>query len=109
MTDSELNALTVARATQLIARKKISPRELIEAVLSRIERLNPDVRAFITVMKPDTPDVPKPPLFGVPISLKDLYDTEGIRTTAGSKLFAQRVPEADATAVRKLKDAGALI
>jgi aspartyl-tRNA(Asn)/glutamyl-tRNA(Gln) amidotransferase subunit A len=109
MTDTELNALTVAHATQLIARKKISPRELIEAVMSRIERLNPDVRAFITVMKPEIPDDHKPPLFGVPISVKDLYDTEGIRTTAGSKVYADRTPSEDATAIAKLKLGGAVI
>jgi aspartyl-tRNA(Asn)/glutamyl-tRNA(Gln) amidotransferase subunit A len=75
--------------------------ENIESVIERIERLNPEMRAFITVIK-DQHD-------GVPVSVKDLYDTKGIRTTAGSKVFAERVPNEDATAVRKLKEAGKVV
>src|ERR1700733_7237231 len=73
----------------------------IESVIDRIERLNPEMRAFITVIK-DPPN-------GIPVSVKDLYDTRGIRTTAGSRVFAERVPDEDATAVRKLKEAGGVI
>ena len=70
-------------------------------LFERIERLNPEMHAFITV----TPDEGG----GFPVSIKDLYDTRGIRTTAGSRVFAKRVPTEDATAVRKLKKAGARI
>src|SRR5204863_8344487 len=52
---------------------------------------------------------PAGPLHGVPIALKDLYDTAGVRTTGGSKILADRVPEADATVVRRLRDAGAIV
>src|SRR5438552_10197042 len=73
----------------------------MDSIFERIERLNPEIHAFITVIK-DQPD-------GIPVSVKDLYDTKGVRTTAGSKVFAKRVPTEDATAVRKLKEAGAQI
>jgi len=110
MIDSDLKKLSLMEAARLIARRKISPREMADAVISRIERLNPDLRAFITVMHPDNLEDPgDEPLQGVPISVKDLYDTKGIRTTAGSKVFADRIPEEDATVVTKLKNAGAVI
>jgi aspartyl-tRNA(Asn)/glutamyl-tRNA(Gln) amidotransferase subunit A len=109
MTDAELKTLTLARAIRLISEKKISPTELASAVFTRIERLNPDMRAFITVISPEASNALQPPLKGVPVSVKDLYDTKGIRTTAGSKVFAERVPREDATVVKKLKDAGGMI
>jgi aspartyl-tRNA(Asn)/glutamyl-tRNA(Gln) amidotransferase subunit A len=121
MTDTELKQLTLAQAALLIRRKKISPVELTEAVLDRIDRINDRMRAFITV----TGDLAMKsartaerqlknarnlgPLHGVPISLKDLYDTKGIRTTAGSKVFADRIPTQDATVVKKLRNAGAVL
>jgi aspartyl-tRNA(Asn)/glutamyl-tRNA(Gln) amidotransferase subunit A len=101
MTDAELLKLTLGSAIRLIAERKTSAEELIAAVLSRIERLNPEMRAFITPITPEKA--------GLPVSVKDLYDTKGIRTTAGSKIFENRVPEDDATVVKKLKDAGAVI
>src|SRR5437763_1783325 len=104
MTDAELKKLTLASAARLIQKKQISPVELTESVLRRIESLNGLMRAFITV----TPDLAlararaaeqdwisgkaSGALHGVPISLKDLYDTKGIRTTAGSKVFDNRIP-----------------
>jgi aspartyl-tRNA(Asn)/glutamyl-tRNA(Gln) amidotransferase subunit A len=109
MTDTELKKLTLAGAVQMIAARKTSSKELTAAVLSRIERLNPEMRAFITVMKEESLERCGPPLQGVPLSVKDLYDTKGVRTTAGSKVFAERIPEGNATAVQKLKDAGAVI
>ena len=120
MTDLELRNLTLADAARLISRKEISPVELTEAVLDRIGRLNERMRAFITVTEDDALERAKaadkeiagghkPPLQGVPVSVKDLYDTKGIRTTAGSKVFENRVPEADAALVTKLKAAGAVL
>jgi aspartyl-tRNA(Asn)/glutamyl-tRNA(Gln) amidotransferase subunit A len=121
MTDTELNKLTLMDAAQMIAQRKISARELADAVISRIDHLNPDFRAFITVIDPANSDDPGSAnakayslnetglLAGVPISVKDLYDTKGIRTTAGSRVFAERMPREDATVVTKLKDAGAVI
>src|SRR6185312_2848113 len=92
-----------------------------EEVLARIERLNPLLNAFITV----TGDLAREqarraeaeirqgryrgPLHGIPISLKDLYDSAGIRTTAGSRILADRVPTTDATVTRRLAEAGAVL
>ncbi len=109
MTDTELKKLTLSSAVDLIATKKISSDELVAAVLSRIERLNPEMRAFITVMRNKKESTHKPPLLGVPISVKDLYDTKSVRTTAGAKVFENRLPEEDATAVKKLSAAGAVV
>ncbi len=121
MTDDELKNLTLTQAAQLIRRKKISPVELTEAVLGRMDRLNERMRAFITITADSAMDAARAaerrikagrdlgPLHGVPMSVKDLYDTRGIRTTAGSQVFAERVPTEDAAAVRKLKLAGAVL
>ncbi len=87
-------------------------------MLDRIERLNKRMRAFITVTderalegaraaEREIAGGHRPPLQGVPISIKDLFDTKGIRTTAGSKVFADRVPEQDADVVMSLYGAGA--
>src|SRR5499426_3402567 len=113
MIDTDFKKLTLVGAAQMIAQREISAREMVDAVISRIERLNPDFHAFITVIHPgDLNDARSPgdkALLGVPISVKDLYDTKGIRTTAGSKVFAERIPDEDATVVKKLKDAGGVI
>src|SRR3989440_5012186 len=112
--------MTLADAAKSIARKEISPVELTETVLNRIDTLNEKMRVFITVTPREALQSARkaeqelaagrtPPLQGVPVSVKDLYDTQGIRTTAGAKVFADRVPEQDAIAVKMLKDAGAVI
>lgn len=117
----DLNSLTISSALQLIRRQKTSPHasRLAAAGLRQIERLNPTLNAFITVndqqstyeSKPDsTNNIPLVnTLRGIPIAVKDLFDTTGIRTTAGSKFFADHIPEADAFVVEKLKQAGAII
>ncbi len=99
----------------------ISPLELVRAYLARIDRLEPRVNAYITV----TSDLAliqaqqleaeldagrwRGPLHGIPIALKDNMDTAGIRTTAASALFADRVPGEDAEVYRRLKEAGAVL
>ena len=107
--------MTLAGALKLIEKKEVSPVELTRAVLNRIGSLNDKMRLFITVMDDEavesarkTEDGTKA-LRGVPVSVKDLYDTKGTRTTAGAKVFASRVPAEDATAVKKLREAGAVI
>jgi aspartyl-tRNA(Asn)/glutamyl-tRNA(Gln) amidotransferase subunit A len=109
MTDRDLDGLTLCKALQLIRQRQISSSELRDTVLARIDRLNPEMHAFITVPRgnPITGDVP--PLFGIPVSAKDLYDTKGVRTTGGARLYSNRVPEDDAAAVTKLKQAGGVI
>jgi aspartyl-tRNA(Asn)/glutamyl-tRNA(Gln) amidotransferase subunit A len=112
------NALTLFSALELLRGKKISSQELAEACYRQIERLNPSLNAFITVI--DLQDALKSQLpgdnasssnalRGIPIAVKDLFDTAGIRTTAGSKFFAEYIPQEDAFVVEKLKQAGAII
>lgn len=105
----------------LIREKQVSPVEVTETILARIEALNPRLKAFCLV----TADVaraaareaeiavakgePLGPLHGVPVSIKDVIFTRGIRTTGGSRLFAELVPEQDAVAVARLRANGAVI
>jgi aspartyl-tRNA(Asn)/glutamyl-tRNA(Gln) amidotransferase subunit A len=105
--DAELKKLTLARAAKLIAEKEVSAQELLNTVLSRIHQLNDRLRPFITIASGECDNRPGP--LNVPISVKDLYDTAGMRTTAGSKVFEQRRPERDATVIQKLSAAGAII
>jgi len=120
MRSDELDALTLVDAARRIRERRLSPIELTEAVLERIARLDREVHAFITV----TPEQALADaagaesvlasgretglLHGVPISLKDLIDVRGTRTTAGSKVFAGGTATADATVARKLRAAGAI-
>lgn len=112
------NALTLSSALDLLREKKISSQELAEACYRQIERLNPNLNAFITVI--DLQDALRAQLpggnvsssnalRGIPIAVKDLFDTAGIRTTIGSKFFADTIPQQDAFVVEKLKGAGAII
>jgi aspartyl-tRNA(Asn)/glutamyl-tRNA(Gln) amidotransferase subunit A len=117
----ELCKMTISELAPKIKARKISPVELTQAVLDRIEKLDPKLNAYITVDAEGALKAAKKvqrqmakgaylgPLHGIPISLKDLYDTKGLRTTAGSKIMSDRVPDADATSVAKLRAAGAII
>ncbi len=113
--------LTLTQAAEQIRARKLSPRELTQECLSRIERLNPKLNAFITVTAELALDQARKaeaevmagrrrgPLHGIPIALKDLLDTAGTLTTAASNQFRDRVPEEDAELVRQLNQAGAVI
>ena len=113
--------LTITDASELLRRKQISPVELTNACLARIEQLNPSINAFITVMhgsaladaRAAEAEIAegnwRGPLHGIPIGLKDLVDTAGVKTTCGSALFADRTPNEDAHIVRLLKEAGAIL
>src|ERR1700688_2007595 len=104
-----------------LRRKEISPVELTQACLNRIEQQNPALNAFITVTAESamsearTAEIEigrgdwRGPLHGIPIALKDIIDTAGTRTTAASALFEHRVPAEDAEVVRRLRQAGAVI
>lgn len=117
----DLLKLTIAEAANLLARREISAVELTEAHLHRISAHDARLNSFITVTadhalaQARTADdelargVRRGPLHGVPVALKDLYDTAGIRTTAGSIFFADRVPDTDARAVTLLYQAGAVL
>jgi aspartyl-tRNA(Asn)/glutamyl-tRNA(Gln) amidotransferase subunit A len=115
------NPETIVDLASRLRRKEISPVELARACLERIERLNPALNAFITVTAESAMAEARiaeveigrgewrGPLHGIPIALKDLIDTAGMRTTAGSRLFENRVPHQDAEVVRRLRSAGAVI
>ena len=87
--------------------------DTLSACLSQVDQLNPKLNAFITVLADQARAAardPKPgPLSGIPIGIKDFYDTAGIRTTAAFRAFADRVPAKDAVAVAQLKRAGAIL
>jgi aspartyl-tRNA(Asn)/glutamyl-tRNA(Gln) amidotransferase subunit A len=118
---SDLTALTLVEVSELVRRRKVSPVEVTTACLQRIERLNPTLNAFITVTRDAAlaraREAEKEiqagrwhgPLHGIPIALKDLFDTAGVKTTAGSRVFEHRVPDRDAQVVRRLEAAGAVI
>src|SRR6266849_696515 len=118
---SDVSQLSLSEASQLVRSKKVSPVELTRECLSRIERLNPKLNAFITVTADSAlaearqaeAEIQRErwrgPLHGIPIALKDLIDTAGVRTTAASGLFKDRVPTQDAEIVRRLKAAGAVL
>jgi aspartyl-tRNA(Asn)/glutamyl-tRNA(Gln) amidotransferase subunit A len=113
--------LTLTEAAEQIRTRRLSPVELTRDCLARIERLNPDLNAFITVTAERALEQARQaeseigsgnyrgPLHGIPIGLKDLFDTAGIRTTAASNQYRERVPAEDAEVVRGLKQAGAVI
>jgi aspartyl-tRNA(Asn)/glutamyl-tRNA(Gln) amidotransferase subunit A len=112
------DALTLARR---IRTKEISPVAVVEAVLQRIEALQPTVNAFVTVTADEARAAARRaeaavmagdrlgPLHGVPFSVKDLLFTKGARTTMGSLIFADQVPTEDAVPVRRLREAGAIL
>jgi aspartyl-tRNA(Asn)/glutamyl-tRNA(Gln) amidotransferase subunit A len=120
-TPADLTAFSLADAAELLRGRKVSPVELTNACLARIERLNPVLNAFITVTADQAlvdaraaeADIARGrrrgPLHGIPIALKDLFDTAGVKTTAGSAVFADRIPSQDAEVVRRLKQAGAVL
>ena len=105
----------------LIRDKKLSPVELTAAFLDNIERLDGTLQAYITVLSDHAMAEAKQaeaeiqrgeyrgPMHGIPIALKDLYDTAGVRTTASSRVTADRVPTEDATTTARLKAAGAIL
>lgn len=107
--------------SQLLQQKKISPKELVEQSLNNIKMNNPVYNAFITVLEKEAfahaeiagkeinKGSIKSPLHGIPVAIKDVIYTKGIRTTMGSKIFEHFVPSYHATVVQKLIDAGAII
>src|SRR3989449_9349905 len=125
MTEIELAFASIEQVAPLIRKKKISPVELAELMLRRIERLNPKLNAYISVtadlaMKqarkaeaeicaPRSRVRYRGVLHGVPVSLKDNIYTAGIRTTAGSKILSDFVPKEDASVAVRLREAGAVL
>jgi aspartyl-tRNA(Asn)/glutamyl-tRNA(Gln) amidotransferase subunit A len=118
---SEICYLTIREAGDLLQSRKLSPVELTRAFLTRIEQLDKTLNAYITVLSDRAmaeariaeADILRGdyrgPLHGIPIALKDLYDTQGIRTTASSRVMANRIPSEDATTTARLASAGAIL
>jgi aspartyl-tRNA(Asn)/glutamyl-tRNA(Gln) amidotransferase subunit A len=112
---------TISELAPCLRRKEVSPVEIAQECLERIERLNPTLSAFITVTADSVLAEARKaeaeilrgewrgPLHGVPVALKDLIDTAGVRTTAGSALYKDRIPDHDAEVVLRLGQAGAVI
>ncbi len=121
MEERELEELTIARLAGRIESGEVSPVHLTHLVFERIERLNPVLNAYVTLMQDqalaDAENAVKEigsgryrgPLHGVPLSIKDNIAIQGVRTTAGSKTLSDWKPDHDATVVSRLKAAGAVI
>jgi aspartyl-tRNA(Asn)/glutamyl-tRNA(Gln) amidotransferase subunit A len=125
--ETELVFAPVTEVARLFRAGKVSPVELTELVLARIKRLNPQLNAYITVTAEEAREQAKRAekelggarkaksrldrglLHGIPVSLKDNIYTAGIRTTAGSKILRDFIPERDAPVVTRLKEAGAVL
>jgi aspartyl-tRNA(Asn)/glutamyl-tRNA(Gln) amidotransferase subunit A len=120
MTD-EVYYLSIRELAALLRAKEISPVEIIDVCLARIDTLNQGLNAFITVLHDQARERAKKaeveiraghwrgPLHGVPIGIKDFYDTANIRTTAAFERFKNRVPQRDAVSVATLQEAGAIV
>lgn len=118
---TDLHYLSIAETAELIRTRKLSPLELTDALLKRIDTYQPQLSAFITVTgdlareqaKAAESDIAKGhylgPLHGVPFALKDIYNTAGILTSGGSKVCIDNVPATNATTTQKLLDAGAVL
>ena len=118
---TDLTFASVIDLVRMIKTKEVSPVEVVRAHLERITALDGSLKTFITLTA-DTALAaareaeaavasgrPLGALHGVPLGLKDLYDTAGVRTTGGSKILAERVPSVDATVVRRLREAGMIV
>ncbi|HEX6442661.1 MAG TPA: amidase [Stellaceae bacterium] len=117
----DLAYTSAAELAVMIARRAVSPVEIVDLVLARIERTQPTINAFITVCAEEAREAAKAaetavmhgdslgPLHGVPFAVKDLVNTAGVRTTFGSFALADNVPPTDSVAVARLKSAGAVL
>ena len=115
----DLHPLSITDALAALRRQKTTPQDLAESCFRQIERFNPSLCAFITINDlvsalnhksyENVPATLANALRGIPLALKDLFNTAGVRTTIGSKFFMEHIPDEDAFVVEKLKQAGATI
>jgi aspartyl-tRNA(Asn)/glutamyl-tRNA(Gln) amidotransferase subunit A len=117
----DLTELTLVEARRLIELRQLSPLELAEAYLARIERINPKLNCYLRLTgelarkqareaeKALRHATRRKSLLGIPIALKDLYETQGIETTAGSSFLRNYIPQKDARTVERLRQAGAIL
>jgi amidase len=121
MRERDLCFFSATELVRLFRARKVSPLEVMQAVLARIDQVNPQVNAYVTVAREAAlrgaraatkalgRGAKLAPLHGVPVSIKDLTPTKGIRTTWGSKIFEHHLPDEDALIVQRLKAAGAIV
>src|SRR5215213_1379033 len=121
MSGADLCYAPISELATRLASRALSPVELTEAYLRRLEALDPKIHAFVTLTPERALDDARRaeheigrgdvrgPLHGIPIALKDLYDTAGIRTTAHSRVYLDRVPAEDAATTAKLRQAGTVL
>jgi len=117
----DLTSLTISGLSEKLLKKEVSSVEATKAYLDRIERVDGKIHAFLTVTADEalksaeeadrriSSGENKNPLNGIPISVKDIFCTKGIKTTCASKILGNFVPPYDATVVARLKEAGAVI
>ena len=118
---TELYHLTIQEAAGLIKTKQLSPVELTQALLDRIDAIDGDIKSYILVLRDEALAQARAaeaeiqagnyrgPLHGIPMGHKDLYDTKGVLTTGQSKLYEHRVPTEDSTAIARLNEAGSIL
>lgn len=118
---TDIHFMTVAGMAAAIQSRDLSPVEIGEALLRRVEAVNPQLDAFITLLGEQALDAARDaeaeiakgayrgPMHGIPFGLKDIYDTAGVRTTGHSKTCVDRVPDRDATTTARLKAAGGVL
>jgi aspartyl-tRNA(Asn)/glutamyl-tRNA(Gln) amidotransferase subunit A len=121
MESDEICFLSITEVSKLIADKKLSPVEVVKTHLERITQTDDTLNSFITLLSEESMEAANKaeqaiqsgtylgPLHGIPIGLKDLFFTKGVRTTAGSKILQDFVPAYDAAVTEKMKKAGAII
>ena len=121
MDTRDLCFASIAEAAKLISSGEISPVDLVGAHLARIAQTDGRLNSFVTLLGDEAVAAAADaesairsgnylgPLHGIPIGLKDLYDTKGVRTAVGSRILRDRVPEADAAVTERFKEAGAII
>ncbi len=119
----KLNTLTISQLQKIIREKFISPVEIVDACLEQIDRREEKINAFITLRAEEVRAQAKeaetlqmkisaeemPPLLGIPLAVKDLYDTAGIRTTGGTSYLVDNIPIEDAEIIKRLKKAGMIM
>ena len=121
MDKAEIPFLSASQLSELIKNRSVSPVEAVEAYLDRIDALNGRLYAYLTVTREEAMQDAhesalaldrgeyRGPMHGVPVAVKDQLNTSGIRTTSGTPIFGDFVPDEDATVVAKLKAAGAIL
>src|ERR1043166_8689439 len=121
MAPDDIAFLSAAETARKIRAKEVSPTEVVRAYLERIERIDPTLRSYITVMAEQALDSARAaertlmtgsetgPLFGVPVAVKDQFWTRGVLTTNGSRAYRDFVPEEDATIIARLAQAGPIL